>query len=474
MFNMVKKTGRFIEVKQNTKKNKTIKTGNANTYYGEKTINTLASYNIGEEFMPTSVIKAIGILKKAAMLANEELKLISKDKSVRIIKAIDELINGELDDQFPLKVWQIGSGMHSNMNVNEVIANRAITLSGSKSANAIIDPVQDINKSQSSNDAFSIAMHIAAALTMKNNLIPVAKKLRNSLETKADEFKNIVKVGRTHSMDAFLLTFYDEFTAYVHQLDNDIERMEFALNGLYDLSLGTTIIGTDRVTIHKDFPTKVVKQLQKLTKLPFRIAPNKLSMLSSKNQLVFAHSTLRVFAATLFKIANDMRILASGPRCGIGELILPVVDTIDPSMPGKNNPIPSEIVAMITAQVFGNDTTIQFAGANGELELNVYMPVIIYNFQQSANLLSDTCSMFDKQCIRGIKVNRTKNEEHLSNTIVTIKALDPHIGSDNADAIAKLAIKEDISIKDAAVKLKLVKEDEFDRITHPDKYIKKK
>ena len=465
---------KFREIKQTTKKNKTTNTENTNIYYGEKTINAIASYNIGEEFMPKSVIKAIGILKKAVMLANEELKIMSKDKSVRIIKAIDELLNGELDNQFPLKVWQIGSGMHTNMNVNEVIANRAVMLSGGKSSNTIIDPLKDINKSQSSNDAFSIAMHIAAALTMKNNLISAAKKLHSSLEKKAEEFKNIVKVGRTHSMDSFLLTFGDEFTAYVHQLSNDIERMEFAINGLYDLPLGTMVIGTDRVTIHKDIPVKVLKHIQKITKLPFRISHNKLSMLSSKDKLVFAHTTMRMFAATLFKIANDIRLLASGPRCGIGELKLPVVDINDSAMPGKNNPIASEIVAMITAQVFGNDATIQFANANSELELNVYMPVIIFNFLQSANLLSDTCSMFDKKCIRGIEINRIKNTEHLYNTLVTIKELDPHIGTDNADNIAKLAIKENISIKDAAIKLKLVKEDKFDMITHPEKYIKKK
>ena len=465
---------KFREIKQTTKKNKTTNTENTNIYYGEKTINAIASYNIGEEFMPKSVIKAIGILKKAVMLANEELKIMSKDKSVRIIKAIDELLKGELDNQFPLKVWQIGSGMHTNMNVNEVIANRAVMLSGGKSSNTIIDPLKDINKSQSSNDAFSIAMHIAAALTMKNNLISAAKKLHSSLEKKAEEFKNIVKVGRTHSMDSFLLTFGDEFTAYVHQLSNDIERMEFAINGLYDLPLGTMVIGTDRVTIHKDIPVKVLKHIQKITKLPFRISHNKLSMLSSKDKLVFAHTTMRMFAATLFKIANDIRLLASGPRCGIGELKLPVVDINDSAMPGKNNPIASEIVAMITAQVFGNDATIQFANANSELELNVYMPVIIFNFLQSANLLSDTCSMFDKKCIRGIEINRIKNTEHLYNTLVTIKELDPHIGTDNADNIAKLAIKENISIKDAAIKLKLVKEDKFDMITHPEKYIKKK
>ncbi|MCL2039695.1 MAG: lyase family protein [Bacteroidetes bacterium] len=465
---------KFREIKPNTNKNKTTKTGNTNIYYGEKTINSLTSYNIGEEFMPNSVIKAIGILKKAVMLANEELKILTKDKSIRIIKAIDELLEGELDNQFPLKVWQIGSGMHTNMNVNEVIANRAIFLSGGNSSSTIIDPVNDINKSQSSNDAFSIAMHIAAALTMKNNLIPAAKKLQNSLEKKAEEFKNIVKVGRTHSMDSFLLTFGEEFTAYVHQINNDIERMEFALNGIYDLPIGTMVIGTDRIAIHKDIPIKVLKQLQKLTKIPFRIAPNKLSMLSSKDKLVFAHSTMRIFSATLFKIANDMRVLASGPRCGIGELILPIADTNDPSMPGKYNPIPSEIVAMITAQVFGNDATIQFSAANTDLELNVYMPVIIFNFLQSANLLSDTCSMFDKKCIRGVEINRNRNTEHLYNTLVTIKELDPHIGRVNADNIAKLAIKENISIKDAAIKLKLVKEDKFDIITHPEKYINKK
>ena len=445
-----------------------------NFYYGERTAKALATYNIGEEIMPISVINAIGILKKAAMLANEELKLLSKDKSIQIIKAIDELLSGKLYDHFPLKIWQIGSGMHSNMNVNEVIANRALALAGGNKSKKNIDPIEDINKSQSSNDAFSIAMNIAAASVMKNDLLPAIKKLRNALEIKSNEFANIIKVGRTHSMDAFLLTFEDEFAAYVKQLDNDINRLEYAIDGLYDLSLGTMIVGTDRVTIHKDFPNKVVKQLQKLTKLPFRVAKNKLAVLASKDAIMFAHSTIRLLASTLFKIANDIRLLASGPRCGIAELILPESDTIGPTIPGKNNPIPSEIVAMVTAQVFGNDTTIQFAGANGELQLNVYMPVIIYNFLQSAKLLTDTCIMFEKNCIKGIQINRIMNTQHLNNTLVTIRELEPQIGFDNSDKIAKLAIKENISIKEAAIKLKLFKEDEFDRISYPERYLKKK
>jgi fumarate hydratase class II len=460
--------------KQSSSIKSTLQTSN-NFYYGERTAKAFATYNIGEELMPTSVIKAIGILKKAATLANEELKLLSKDKTVKIIKSIDEVITGKLDEHFPLKVWQIGSGMHSNMNANEVIANRALDLIGGKKLNNnFIDPVEDINKSQSSNDAFSIAIHIAAALSIKNDLLPAAKKLRNAFEAKSKEFANIVKVGRTHSMDSFLLTFGEEFAAYVNQLDNDIERMEYGLKELYDLALGTMIVGTDRVIIHKEFPNKVAKQLQKLTKLPFKVAKNKLATLSSKNALVFTHSTMKLFASTLFKIANDIRILASGPRCGIAELILPEADTADPIMPGKNNPIPSEIVAMVTAQVFGNDTTIEFAGANGHLELNVYMPVIIYNFLQTSNLLANTCSMFEKLCVKGIKINRTMNTAHIYNTLVTIKELVPQIGNENSTNIANLAIKENISIKDAAIKLGLIDADEFDRITSPKKYLKNK
>ena len=445
------------------------------SYCGEFVAKVCDVYNVGDEQMPISVIRSLAVLKKATALANEELKLLSKDKTVKIIKAIDEIVSGDLDAHFPLKVWQSGAGMCSNINVNEVIVNRALNIVGEKvrakkTINNPIDPIEDVNKSHTSNDAFSIAIHIAAASTMKNDLIPAAKKLRNSLDAKSKEFANVIKVGRTHSMDAFLFTFGEELAGYVQLLDNEIERMEHSIDVLCELALGTMVIGDDRTTIPKEFPSKVAKQLQKITKLPVRVARNKLAVLSSKDALMFAHSTIRLFASTLLKIANDIRILASGPRCGIGELTLP--QNIDePIMTGH---IPNEITAMVCAQVFGNDTTIQFAGTSGELELNVYMPVIIYNFLQSATLLTDTSIMFEKQCIKGIKINRTKNTQHTYNTLVTIRELEPQVGIENCKSIVKFAIKEDITIKDAATKLGFIKEDEFERKLISEKYFSKK
>jgi len=358
------------------------------------------------------------------------------------------------------------------MNANEVIANKAIEFAGGAKLNKTpILPVEDINKSQSLNDVFSTSMHIAASMQLRNELIPTLKKLRNSFESKALEFKSVIKIGRTHSMDSFLLTFGNEFSAFVQQLDNDLQRLEYVLEGLYELALGGAIIGTDRITIHKDFASKVVKHLSKLTKLPFKVAKNKFAALSSKDAIVFAHSELKTLATSLLKIANDLRILASGPRCGIGELILPDGDIADPIMPGKNNPIHCEILAMVCAQVFGNDTTITFAGASGHLQLNVYKPVIIYNFMQSACLLTDAIAMFDKLCVRGIKINRTSTQEHINNTMVSVKALIPQLGDDKVSQIANKAIKNNISIKNAAITLGILTDDEYDRLTFPGKML---
>ena len=364
--------------------------------------------------------------------------------------------------------------MHSNMNANEVIANKAIEIAGGKTLNKNpILPIEDINKSQSINDIFSTVIHIAAAMELKNELYPAVKKLRNSLDNKANEFKFILKVGRTHSMDSFLLTFGDEFSGYVNQLDNDLKRIDIVLNELLELAFGGTIIGTDRITIHKDFSKKVIKELYKLTKIPFKATKNKFAALSSKDALVFAHSELKTLATSLYKIANDLKVLASGPRCGIGELILPECDTIDPIMPGKNNPVHCEIVSMVCSQVFGNDYTITFAASQGHLELNTFKPVIIYNFIQSSRLLTDVCNMFEKLCIKGIKINRVNTQAHINNTMVTVKALIPQIGEDKTTLIANKAMKNNISIKEAAITLGILNEDEYDRLTFPSKLIKK-
>jgi fumarate hydratase class II len=414
----------------------------------------------------------MGILKKAATLANEELGLLSKDKSVRITKAADEVIEGNLDKHFPLSVWQTGSGMHSNMNVNEVIAARAIELAGGKATSKTqIDPTTDINMSHSHNDAFSTAMNISAAMEMKSVLIPAVKKLQNSFINKAKEFESILKIGRTHTMDAFLMTFEQQFNGYAKLLSNDVERLEKVLTAFYQLPLGGMIVGTDIIETNQKFAPKIVKQIAKITKFPFVLTTNKLTAISSQDIMANAHSTIKVLATSLLKISNDIRLLASGPRCGFGELILPENDMIDPLFVGKNNPLHCEAVSMVCMQVFGNDTTITFAAASGQFELNAYKPVIIYNFLQSIKLLSDAMNSFEKYCVRGIKVNRKTVQNNLDNTLVIITKVVNNVGYDNAVKIMKLAHRDDLTLKEAIVKLNIMSGDEYDRIVKPEKLL---
>lgn len=443
----------------------------SNVYYGAQAARSLINFEIGEEKMPRSIIKAMGILKKAAAMTNEELALLSKDKALKIIKAADEVIEGRLDSHFPLSIWQTGSGTHTNMNANEVIANRAIEISGGKlGSKTPIHPNDDVNKSQSTNDTFPTAMHIAAATELRGKLIPAVRKLRNTLANKSKEFEPIIKVGRTHFMDAVPLSLGQEFSGYVQQLDNNLERLEYSLYGLYELALGGTAVGTGLNT-HKDFAEKVAKHISKLTKIPFITAPNKFEALAAKDAVVFAHGAIKTLAASLMKIANDIRLLASGPRCGIGEIILPENEPGASIMPGKVNPTQSEAMTMVCAQVFGNDTTINFAGASGHFELNVFMPVIAYNFMQSLGLLADSCLMFEKYCIRGIKPNKPIIQNYLARNLMLVTALNPHIGYDNAAKIAMQAHKNNITLREAAVKLGFLKGDEFDRYVKPEKMI---
>jgi fumarate hydratase class II len=436
-------------------------------YYGAQSARSLIHFNIGIEKMPREVIRGMGILKKAAALTNAKLGVLSQDKCEMICKAADEVIEGKLDNHFPLSIWQTGSGTQSNMNSNEVIANRAIEMAGGvMGSKSPIHPNDDVNKSQSSNDTFPTAMHIAAAEDLNNRLLPAIKILRDTLKAKSDEFQDIIKVGRTHLQDAVPLTLGQEISGWVQQLDNAIERVKLVLPGLYELALGGTAVGTG-LNAHPDFAKTSAAQIAELTGLPFVSAPNKFEALAAHDAIVFAHGALKTLAASLMKIANDVRWLASGPRCGIGELIIPENEPGSSIMPGKVNPTQSEAMTMVVAQVMGNDATINFAGSQGNFELNVFKPVMIYNFLQSSRLLSDTMTMFNEHCAVGIQANREKIEYLLQNTLMLVTALNPHIGYDNAAKIAKHAHKTGGTLKEAAVELGLLTSEEFDAKVKP-------
>lgn len=443
----------------------------ANVYWGAQTQRSLIHFRIGEEKMPRPIIRAFGILKKACALVNYELGLLPKEKMELIVQACDEVISGKLDDQFPLSVWQTGSGTQTNMNVNEVISNRAIELAGGElGSKKPIHPNDDVNKSQSSNDTFPTAMHIAAAEVLNNQLLPAVANLRNTLKQKSEAFKDLIKIGRTHLMDAVPLTLGQEFSGYVQQLDNAIERIHLVLPGLYELAIGGTAVGTGLNT-HPEFAERVAKKVAELTGLPFVSAPNKFEALAAHDALVFAHGALKTLAASLMKIANDIRWLASGPRCGLREITIPENEPGSSIMPGKVNPTQSEAMTMVCVQVFGNDATINFAGASGNFELNVFKPVIIYNFLQSARLLTDTCTMFNEHCAVGIEPVKERLEYYVNNSLMLVTALNPYIGYDNAAKIAKYAYQNNTTLKEAAVKLGLLTEEKFDEIVRPEKML---
>jgi fumarate hydratase class II len=404
-------------------------------------------------------------------MTNEELGLLAVDKFNLINKAADEVIEGKLDEHFPLSIWQTGSGTQSNMNTNEVIANRAIEIAGGKlGSKNPIHPNDDVNKSQSSNDTFPTAMHIAAATELKLTLIPAVTKLKKTLEKKSADFKNIIKAGRTHLMDATPISLGQEFSGYVQQLENDLERLEYSLKGLYELALGGTAVGTGLNT-HKDFAEKVAKNIAKIAKLPFVSAPNKFEALAAHDAIVFSHGAIKTLAASLMKIANDIRWLASGPRCGLGEIFIPENEPGSSIMPGKVNPTQSEALTMVCAQVFGNDVAINFGGASGNFELNVFKPVMIYNFLQSIRLISDSCLMFEKYCAKGIEPNKPVIQHFLERTLQTVTALNPHIGYDNSAKIAKKALADNSTLREAAMELKILSSAEFDMYVKPEKMI---
>ena len=443
-------------------------------YYGAQTARSLKNFKIGEERFPRELIRAFGILKKAVALTNKELEILSADKSELIVKAADEVIEGKLDEHFPLVVWQTGSGTQTNMNVNEVISNRAIELAGGEMGSKIpIHPNDDVNKAQSSNDTFPTAMHIAAVEEIHRRLIPMVTKLRDALQKKSEEFKDNIKIGRTHLMDATPLTLGQEFSGYVQQLTNGLERIESALPHLYEIALGGTAVGTGLNT-HPDFAVKVAKKIAELTGKPIITGRNKFEGLAAHDALVGFSGVLKTLAASLMKIANDIRWLGSGPRCGIGEINLPANEPGSSIMPGKVNPTQCEALSMVCVQVMGNDVTINIAGASGNFELNVYKPVLIYNLLQSIRLIADSCDSFTDHCVLNIEANKENINTNLNNSLMLITALNPHIGYDNAAKVAKKAYEENITLKESAVALGLLSADEFEKLVKPQDMIKPK
>src|ERR1700716_426942 len=436
----------------------------ADRYWGAQTARALIHFAIGKDLMPAELIRAFGILKKAAALVNQDLGKLSAEKARLIAQAAEEVIAGKLNEHFPLRIWQTGSGTQTNMNVNEVISNRAIELSGGvMGSKNPIHPNDDVNMSQSSNDTFPTAMHIAAATETARRLLPAVKNLRDALDAKAREFASIVKIGRTHLQDATPLTLGQEFSGYVTLLDRDGGRVAVALDGLYDLAIGGTAVGTG-LNAHPEFAERAARRIAELTGLPFRSHPNKFAALSAHDELVFASGALKTLAASLMKIANDIRWLASGPRCGLGELTLPENEPGSSIMPGKVNPTQCEALTMVATQVMGNDAAIGFAGSQGNFELNVYKPVMIFNYLHSVELLADACNSFVEHCAHGIEVNREQIDRYVKNSLMLVTALAPKIGYDNAAKVAHTAHHEHSSLRQAAIKLGYITGEEFDQL----------
>jgi fumarate hydratase, class II len=441
-------------------------------YWGAQTQRSLKYFNIGFDVMPRELIRALGILKKAAAIVNFDLGKLDEDKMKLIVQAADEVIDGKLDAHFPLRIWQTGSGTQTNMNANEVISNRAIEIAGGvMGSKTPIHPNDDVNKSQSSNDTFPTAMYIAAAERM-NALIPEVERVSGAIRAKAEEYKDVVKIGRTHLQDATPITIGQEFGGWAALIERDVERLKLVMPGLMELAIGGTAVGTG-LNAHPEFATRAAAKIGELTGLPFRSHPDKFAALSAHDEIVFASGALKTLAASLMKIANDIRWLASGPRCGIGELRLPENEPGSSIMPGKVNPTQSEAMTMVAVQVFGNDAAIGFAGSQGNFELNVFKPVMIHNFLHSIRLIHDACRGFVDYCITGIELDRENIDHYLRNSLMLVTALNQHIGYDNAAKIAKNAHKKGISLKESAVELNLLTAEKFDELvraedmTHP-------
>ena len=437
-------------------------------YWGAQTQRSLENFPIGWEKMPEGIIRAFAELKKAAALANRDLKpdKMTAEKCSAICAACGEILDGKLPDEFPLAVWQTGSGTQSNMNVNEVVANRGNAISGQK----LLHPNDDVNMSQSSNDTFPTAMHIAAATAIHDELIPSMDVLIATLKRLEEENKGVVKSGRTHLQDAVPISFSQEISGWRGMLEADRKQLEAALEGLYQLAIGGTAVGTG-LNAPEGFGDKVAEKLSTATGLPFVSNKNKFHALTSLDRMVFAHGALKALAADMMKIANDIRWLSSGPRCGLGEITIPENEPGSSIMPGKVNPTQCESVTMIAVQVMGNDAAIGMAASQGNFQLNVFLPVTAYNFLQSARLLTDGILSFEKRCVSGIKANKDKMNENLHRSLMLVTSLNPYIGYENAAKVAKKAYKESLSLKEACLALGFMSEEEFDRVFHPEELV---
>lgn len=443
----------------------------ADKYYGAQTMRSFTNFEIGVETMPIEIIRAFAYLKKSAAHANAELGNLEDEKRDLISQVCDEILDGKLNDHFPLVVWQTGSGTQSNMNVNEVVSNRAIEIAGGEMGSKTpVHPNDDVNRSQSSNDTFPTAMSISAIIAVEDKLIPALEAITSVFAKKADSFKDIVKIGRTHLMDATPLTLGQEFSGYVSQLEHGLVALKNTLAHLRELALGGTAVGTGINTV-KGYPELVAKKISEFTGKDFITAPNKFESLAAHDAIVEAHGAVKTIAVSVMKIANDIRWLASGPRCGIGEIIIPANEPGSSIMPGKVNPTQCEAITMVCTQVMGNDTTINVAGSQGNFELNVYKPVMIYNFLQSVNNLADALNSFNKNCAVGIEANQTNIDKNLYGSLMLVTALNPVIGYDNAAKIAKKAYNDNSTLREAAIALELLSGEEFDKVVRPEDMI---
>jgi len=441
----------------------------SNVYWGAQTQRSLLHFNIGRDTMPPELIRAFGILKKACALVNQDLGKLPAEKATLIVQAADEVIAGKLDAQFPLRIWQTGSGTQTNMNVNEVISNRAIELAGGEmGSKKPIHPNDHVNLSQSSNDTFPAAMHIAAAERVQRALIPAVQSVADAIQAKAQQFNDVVKIGRTHLQDAVPLTLGQEFGGWASLLERDIVRLKQVLEGLYDLAIGGTAVGTGLNT-HPEFAERAAKKIAELTGLPFRSHPNKFAALSAHDEIVFAQGAMETLAASFMKISNDIRWLASGPRCGLGELSIPENEPGSSIMPGKVNPTQCEAMTMVCVQVHGATAAVGFAGSQGNFELNVFKPVMIYNFLHSVTLITDACHGYVEYMVKGIEVDKAKVGWYVKNSLMLVTALAPKIGYDKAAQVAHTAHVEHSSLREAAVKLGYLTGEEFDQLVKPEK-----
>ena len=437
-------------------------------YYGAQTARSLANFAIGTERMPIDMIRALALVKKSAALANKSLGLLRVEQANLIVKTADEIIGGEWDAEFPLKVWQTGSGTQTNMNVNEVIANRAAELTRQPmGGHQPLHPNDDVNKSQSSNDVFPSAMHVAAVEALHRDLIPTVTGLRNTLVNKSKAFNKVLKTGRTHLMDAVPLTLGQEFSGYAQQLKAGLERVFATLPRLYEIPLGATAVGTGLNT-HPKFAALAVAHIKEFTSKPFVCSRNRFEALAAHDALVELHAALKVLAVSLIKIANDIRWMASGPRCGLTEITIPANEPGSSIMPGKVNPTQAEALVMVATQVMGNDVTVSLAGASGNFELNVCKPVIIYNVLQSIRLLSDACRSFNEKCVAGITPNQNKLDENIRDSLMLATALTPKIGYESAARAVQMAAEQNISLKQAVTELGFLKAEEFDALIRPE------